>query len=92
MLPESLRFFHRGPGAPTRPISSRGHTCEGGRRLPTLPVLLLVPAAPAVATIAGPPNPTVPLYLDLLKRSLTGALAEDNDSIMGGVRTAGSTS
>jgi O-methyltransferase len=32
------------------------------------------------------------LYLDLLKRSLTGALAEDNDSIMGGVRTAGSTS
>jgi len=31
-------------------------------------------------------------YLDLLKRSLTGALAEDNDSILGGVRTAGSTS
>ena len=30
------------------------------------------------------------LYLDLLKRSLTGALAEDNDSIIGGVRTAGS--
>jgi O-methyltransferase len=32
------------------------------------------------------------LYLDLLKRSLTGALTEDNDSILGGVRTAGSTS
>ena len=32
------------------------------------------------------------LYLDLLKRSLTGSLAEDNDSILGGVRTAGSTS
>jgi O-methyltransferase len=32
------------------------------------------------------------LYLDLLKRSLTGALSEDNDSILGGVRTAGSTS
>ena len=32
------------------------------------------------------------LYLDLLKQSLTGALAEDNDSILGGVRTAGSTS
>lgn len=32
------------------------------------------------------------LYLDLMKRSLTGALAEDNDSILGGVRTAGSTS
>jgi O-methyltransferase len=32
------------------------------------------------------------LYLDLLKRSLTGALDEDNDSILGGVRTAGSTS
>jgi O-methyltransferase len=30
------------------------------------------------------------LYLDLLKRTLTGALAEDNDSILGGVRTAGS--
>jgi O-methyltransferase len=33
-----------------------------------------------------------PLYLDIVKRSLTGALAEDNDSILGGVRTAGSTS
>ena len=32
------------------------------------------------------------LYLDIIKRSLTGALAEDNDSILGGVRTAGSTS
>ena len=32
------------------------------------------------------------LYLDIVKRSLTGALAEDNDSILGGVRTAGSTS
>jgi O-methyltransferase len=32
------------------------------------------------------------LYLDLMKRSLTGALAEDNDSILGGVRTAGSRS
>ncbi|MGN6252661.1 MAG: TylF/MycF/NovP-related O-methyltransferase [Marmoricola sp.] len=32
------------------------------------------------------------LYLDLMKRSLTGALAEDNDSILGGVRTAGSPS
>jgi O-methyltransferase len=32
------------------------------------------------------------LYLDLLKRSLTGSLAEDNDSILGGVRTAGSAS
>ena len=31
-------------------------------------------------------------YLDLLKRSLTGALAEDNDSVFGGVRTAGAPS
>jgi O-methyltransferase len=30
------------------------------------------------------------LYLDLLKRTLTGAIAEDNDSILGGVRTSGS--
>jgi O-methyltransferase len=30
------------------------------------------------------------LYLDLLKRTLTGAVAEDNDSILGGVRTSGS--
>jgi O-methyltransferase len=30
------------------------------------------------------------LYLELLKRTLTGAVAEDNDSILGGVRTAGS--
>lgn len=29
------------------------------------------------------------LYLELIKRSLTGALAEDNDSILGGVRTQG---
>jgi O-methyltransferase len=27
------------------------------------------------------------LYLDLLKRTLTGAVAEDNDSVVGGVRT-----
>lgn len=32
------------------------------------------------------------LYLDLLQRTLTGAVAEDNDSILGGVRTAGSPS
>jgi O-methyltransferase len=32
------------------------------------------------------------LYLELIKRSLTGALAEDNDSIVGGVRTQGSPS
>jgi O-methyltransferase len=31
------------------------------------------------------------LYLDLIKKSLTGALAEDNDSILGGVRTQGSS-
>jgi O-methyltransferase len=30
------------------------------------------------------------LYLDLLKQTLTGAVAEDNDSIVGGVRTSGS--
>ena len=30
------------------------------------------------------------LYLDLLKRTLTGAVTEDNDSILGGVRTDGS--
>lgn len=30
------------------------------------------------------------LYLELLKRTLTGAVAEDNDSILGGVRTQGS--
>lgn len=29
-------------------------------------------------------------YLELVKRSLTGALTEDNDSVLGGVRTAGS--
>lgn len=42
------------------------------------------------------PEPTAAalraLYLDLVKRSLTGALAEDNDSILGGVRTDGSPS
>ncbi|HEY1237550.1 MAG TPA: TylF/MycF family methyltransferase [Solirubrobacterales bacterium] len=30
------------------------------------------------------------LYLDLLKRTITGAVSEDNDSILGGVRTSGS--
>ena len=29
------------------------------------------------------------LYLELLKRALTGALSEDNDSLLGGVRTQG---
>jgi O-methyltransferase len=47
-------------------------------------------AVPA-GTGAGVCDPAS-LYLDLMKRSLTGALAEDNDSILGGVRTAGSTS
>ena len=32
------------------------------------------------------------LYLDLMKKSLTGALAEDNDSVLGGVRWQGSDS
>lgn len=32
------------------------------------------------------------LYLDIVKRSLTGALAEDNDSILGGVRMQGAKS
>ena len=32
------------------------------------------------------------LYLDLVKRSLTGALAEDNDSILGGIRMQGAKS
>jgi O-methyltransferase len=51
------------------------------------------------ASLASPPvSPTTEsgpdlaqdLYLDLLKRTLTGAVQEDNDSILGGVRTAGS--
>jgi O-methyltransferase len=33
----------------------------------------------------------VSLYLDIVKKSLTGALAEDNDNILGGVRTQGKT-
>ncbi len=32
------------------------------------------------------------LYLDLVKKSLTGALAEDNDSILGGIRMQGAKS
>lgn len=36
------------------------------------------------------PTDVSSLYLDLVKKSLTGALAEDNDSILGGVRTGGS--
>lgn len=32
------------------------------------------------------------LYLELLKRTLTGTIQQDNDSILGGVRTAGSPS
>ena len=38
----------------------------------------------------APPDLARSLYLDLLKRTLTGAVQEDNDSILGGVRTAGS--
>lgn len=36
------------------------------------------------------PDDPVALYLDIVKRSLTGALQEDNDNILGGVRTQGS--
>jgi O-methyltransferase len=45
-------------------------------------------------TLAASPSPDElrSLYLDLVKRSLTGALAEDNDAILGGVRTQGSSS
>ncbi|WP_343996931.1 TylF/MycF family methyltransferase [Nocardioides dubius] len=32
------------------------------------------------------------LYLDLIKRSLTGALAEDNDTVLGGARSRGTGS
>jgi O-methyltransferase len=46
-------------------------------------------ASPAVRT-SEDPGLTRTLYLDLIKRALTGALAEDNDSILGGVRTQGS--
>ena len=42
-------------------------------------------SAPATGT-----DQALDLYLDLLKRTLTGAVAEDNDSILGGVRTSGS--
>jgi O-methyltransferase len=37
----------------------------------------------------GPPDPARELYLDLLKRTLTGALLEDNDLVLGGLRTSG---
>jgi O-methyltransferase len=52
-------------------------------------------AQPASLARVAPPETrtdvTRGLYLDLLKRTLTGAVAEDNDSILGGVRTSGST-
>ena len=44
-----------------------------------------------MSTIDPSPDELRELYLDLVKRSLTGALAEDNDSILGGVRTQGAT-
>jgi O-methyltransferase len=47
-------------------------------------------ASPRVAAAEASADQARELYLDLLKRTLTGALAEDNDSILGGVRTAGS--
>jgi O-methyltransferase len=43
-----------------------------------------------VGATEAPPDLARSLYLDLLKRTLTGAVQEDNDSILGGVRTAGS--
>jgi len=42
-----------------------------------------------VATKETPDNTTRELYLDLVKRSLTGALSEDNDTILGGARSMG---
>ncbi|HTU39750.1 MAG TPA: TylF/MycF/NovP-related O-methyltransferase [Acidimicrobiales bacterium] len=55
----------------------------------TAPRSALTDAPPPAGTTV---SDATSLYLDLVKRSLTGALAEDNDSILGGVRTAGSTS
>jgi O-methyltransferase len=43
-----------------------------------------------VGATEAPPDLARSLYLDLLKRTLTGAVQEDNDSILGGVRTSGS--
>jgi O-methyltransferase len=43
-----------------------------------------------VPATEAPPDLGRDLYLDLLKQTLTGAVAEDNDSILGGVRTSGS--
>lgn len=47
-------------------------------------------ASPRVTAADSRPELGRDLYLDLLKRTLTGAVAEDNDSILGGVRTSGS--
>ena len=55
----------------------------------TAPRSALTDAPPPAGTTV---SDATSLYLDLVKRSLTGALTEDNDSILGGVRTAGSTS
>jgi O-methyltransferase len=52
-------------------------------------VTSLASIAPMSATEARPALEQS-LYLDLLKRTLTGAIAEDADSILGGVRTSGS--
>jgi O-methyltransferase len=43
-----------------------------------------------MSTVEASPDLARSLYLDLLKRTLTGAVTEDNDSILGGVRTSGS--
>jgi O-methyltransferase len=46
--------------------------------------------APKPASAPDGSAEPVQLYLELLKRTLTGAVAEDNDSILGGVRMSGS--
>jgi O-methyltransferase len=42
-----------------------------------------------VSEANGWPDPARELYLDLLKRTLTGAITEDSDLVLGGIRTSG---
>lgn len=46
----------------------------------------------AVPTTEAETTAARELYLDLIKRSLTGALAEDNDTVLGGARSRGTGS
>lgn len=70
------------------------HIAGARASVPAGPLVEPVRAGPSAVTLLRVPHDEPSsaelreLYLDLIKRSLTGALAEDNDTVLGGARVS----